>query len=108
MRDWMAGHDRSRAVGLGADHPRQPRGATGSVVLAKTLPVRRDIAGVANGKQQVIGRVSQDIDDLECSRLLEIKPVGIDGVHQRYRVSAREVAHSVERGVEGALERHYL
>ncbi len=108
MRDGVAGHDRRGALGLGADHSRQARRPTSRMVLAKALPVGRDVAGVADREHQVIRRVAENVDDLERGRLLSLQAVWVDRVHQCHRVSAGEVPHDLERVIEAPFESHDL
>ena len=104
----MPGNDRGRPLGLGADHARQARGATRGVVLAKTLPVRGDVAGVADRQEQIVGGVAEGVDDLKGRGLLALQPVRVDRVHQGDGVPAGQVAHGLQRGVEAAFERDHL
>ena len=73
-------------------------------VLAVALPVRRDVAGVADRQAVDVGRVAERVDDLERGRLLALDAVRVDRVDQRHRVAARR-ARGPARGSRRSCRR---
>ena len=69
----LTGHERRRALGLEAAHHRAPRGAAEVGVLLVAEPVGRDVAGVADRQQVVVGGVAEEVDDLEGRGLLALR-----------------------------------
>src|SRR5690606_10593760 len=63
--DRVAPYDGRRAGGLVAHHLGQLPCPAGAPVLLESLPVRRDVAGVAYGDEEVVGGFAQLVDDLE-------------------------------------------
>ena len=102
----MAQDERRRAFGLEPEHARQcldlPRVAVGP----KARPVSADVAGVAYGDGQNVGRRTQVVADLEGSGLLSLQPVRVDRVHQRdgVRRVIGELPYQCERLVEVAID----
>ena len=58
-------------------------------VLEVALPVRRDVAGVADRQHVHVGGVAEEVDDLERRGLLALEPHRVDRVDQRDRVVRR-------------------
>ena len=82
----LAGHQRRRALGLEAAHHGLLGGQAEVGVLRVAQPVRRDVAGVADRQQVVVGGVAEEVDDLERRGLLALEPDRVDRVDQRDRV----------------------
>ena len=80
----------------------------GVAVFAVAPPVGGDVAGVAHGYAVDIGRIAQNVDDLECPRLLTLDPVGVDGVHHRDRGLVAQATHDGQSFVEVATDLQHL
>ena len=104
----LAAHDRRRARGLEAEHPRHPRGVARRDVLAVAARVRGVVARVADRDEVEVGRVAEHLDDLERRGLLALDAVVVDRVHEVHRVVRGEVARDVEAVVEVALHLQQL
>ena len=72
-------------------HDWKLRGPAGGLVRAKPLPIRRDIASVADRDVELVRRIAKGVDDLEGSGLLPLQPVGVDRVDQRHAGDALPV-----------------
>ena len=68
-----------------------PGGEAEVGVLRVAEPVRRDVAGVADREQVVVGGVAEEVDDLERRGLLALEPDRVDRVDQRDRVVPGEL-----------------
>ena len=108
MFDRAPEHDRRRAGGLEAEHPRSalhdPRGG----IVRESRPVRADVAGVADRDRQDIRCAAQVIADLERRGLLAGQPIRVHGVHDRDRVvvGGGQLANHGQRLVEVSVDGH--
>ena len=100
----LTGHQRCGALGLEAAHHGAPGGAAEVGVLLVAEPVGRDVAGVADRQQVVVGGVAEEVADLEGRGLLALQPDRVDRVDQRDRVVAGQAAGDVEAVVEVAAD----
>jgi hypothetical protein len=98
--DADAAHERRRALGLEAEHPRRV------LQLLEPLPVRGHVAGVADRDAERVD-LADLLDELEGRRLLAFQAQRVHRVHQRDRVTGDELAHELERAVEVALQRDH-
>src|SRR4051794_27574011 len=96
----LAQHEGRRALGLPTEHAGPARRAPEILVLGVALPVRGDVAGVADGQAVHVGRVTERLDDLERRGLLALDAEGVDRVHDRHAVDVAECTHDVEGLVE--------
>ena len=74
----------------------------------ESLPVGRDIAGIAHRNEQVVRRFAQDVHNLKGGRLLPFDAEGIDGIDQGHRILLGQRAHNVQRLVEIPADSHDL
>ena len=89
VRERLTGHQRRGTGGLEAAHHRTLGGAAAVDVLRVAQPVRRDVAGVADGQDVDVGGVAEEVDDLEGGGLLALEAHRVDRVHQRDGVVPR-------------------
>ena len=73
-------------------------------VLRVAEPVRRDVAGVADRQQVVVGGVAEEVDDLERRGLLALEPDRVDRVDQGDGVLPGQPLGQPEAGVEVAAD----
>jgi hypothetical protein len=98
--DRVAEHERCGTGSLEAPHLGQPFRHTQLPVLVVALPVRRDVAGVADGQHMDVGSIAEDIDDLEGRGLLALDAIGVDRVDEVDRVGLGEFAAQRQAVVE--------
>ena len=77
-------------------------------VLDVAPPVRRDVAGVADGQAVHVGGVAEHVEDLERRGLLALDAERVDAVDERDGVVLGQVAAQVEAVVEVALDLQQL
>ena len=106
LLDRVAQHDRRGAGRLEAEHPRLRVDAARGLVSVEAGPVGGDVAGVADGDGQDVGRPAEVVADLEGGRRLAVDPVRVDVVDQRDRVFLLlgHLADNRQRLVEVALD----
>src|SRR5437762_11555101 len=93
------------SLGLKAEHARTTRRQSRGLGLDESLPVRGDVAGVADRDAERIRRVAERVADLERGGLLSLDAVGIDAVDERRLTRLAELADHGERRVERAAHR---
>ena len=76
--------------------------------FVKAHPVGGDVAGVAHGYEQVIGRGAEVVHDFECGRLLPLQPIRVERIDQHDGMLGAELAHDAEGVVEAAVDKHNL
>src|SRR5262249_9200930 len=98
--------DGRRAGRLKAHHARRLRDAALRRVFRVALPVRGDVARVADRDAVVVRRAPERVAYLERRRLLTLDPKGVHRVHEREPrgVALLHVADEGERLVEVALD----
>ena len=94
---------RSRRPGSRASAGRL-RGFAELVEFAIALPVGGDVAGVADGQDVEVGRVAEDIDDLEGGGLLALDAEGIDGIDDGDGLGLADLADEPQGIVEIAVD----
>ncbi len=82
--DDLAAHQGRGAGGLEAPHARGAGGGAVGRVLAVALPVRGDVARVADRQDVDVGGVAEHVHDLERGGLLALDPHRVDGIDQRH------------------------
>src|SRR5439155_8105401 len=102
--------DERRGTGrLEAEHAWPSDRAAGRLVFLEAGPVRRDVARVADGDGEDVGRPAEVVADLERGRLLAGQPVRVDRVHEPDRAvrgtRLGERADDAEGVVEVAVDR---
>ena len=98
-------HQRRGTGGLGAEHAGQSVRETVAVVLGVALPVRGDVARVADRQGVHVGRLAERVDDLERRGLLPFDAIRVDGVDQRDgREVGGELAGQLQAVVEVAVD----
>ena len=80
----------------------------GEVILREASPVGGDVAGVADGNREDVGRLAEHVDDLEGAGLLALDAVGVDRVDDGDRQVLGQFARQVERLVEVAADLQHL
>ena len=96
--------ERCRSGCLITNHDREVVTNTVIGVFTVTHPVRRNVAGVTDGKAVVIRRTAKFLDNLERGGLLALKAIRIDRVHYRHRCFVRDVLHNLHARVEITLD----
>ena len=104
LLDRMPQDDGRGAGRLPAHHARSLRRPAELVVLAEAAPVGGDVAGVADGDEQVVGRVAEGVDDLEGGGLLPLDAVGVDGVDEGDGMDVGDGQRQLQRDVEVAVD----
>src|SRR5947209_4655923 len=93
-------HERRRAGGLEAQHPRPGAG------LREPPPVGGDVASVPDWDAQRLELAVQVVEQLERRRLLTLDTELVNGVHERNRLAVGQLAHEPQGLVEVALQRY--
>ena len=102
------GHQRRGTGGLEAAHHRTLGRAAEVDVLRVAQPVRRDVAGVADGQDVDVGSVAEEVDDLEGGGLLALEADGVDRVHERDGIVPGQLARHPQAVVEVAAHHDHL
>ena len=108
LGDRMAGDKRGGAGGLEAEHHRPRLDEARVAVRVEGLPVRSDVAGVADRECYGVRCPAEVVDDLERGGLLAGDAMWIDAVDEdrpRGSTVLRQAAHEPQRVVEAALDR---
>src|SRR2546428_595152 len=99
--------DRCCSGRLKTPHPRTAFRHSRLRRLTKALPVRGDIAGVADRDAERVGRIPERLADLERGRFLALDAVRVDAIHERRHPVGRELPRDAKGIVERALQRQH-